>query len=477
VHVVDFGHGGELHEIAIPAYGNDASAIDPERDLLFIGSWAHGEIDVIDLETRKMTRRWPGLGLIPHMFTMAYSERQRLLYFPIGASAVNGTFGASISAFDPVDGEISKIRTGWAPVDLIENQATGDYVVFNNEDQFAVVRADGSFGLHTLPFDYPVCASPSPEGDIYLSYGPHQSYWPTVYIWNAKNGILLIDSDDYSFYDRRIPRQALAMALGPAGALFFSQNNWGREEQFIGTLPDQVRLFEPGQRIRLEDEVEREITQRILEYDPGTGLLYLVRLGESDDGPSMLQVVDPVEKKVTGRVTLGVTSTDLLFDGEKIYVSNFDSRSVSVIEKGSLRADVIEAGEGPLRMCLLEGAVYLVNHIDGTVQEIGRQSARKKIPFGGRPDNIFSWKGDLVLSAHSKDEFRLISYDPEKGKFRTILKERYPFGDTSYDTNNVSFYLRGQFADAVMDITRAHAGSDGRLRVIDLLSGKMYIIE
>ena len=91
VHAVDFDDGGKLYEIAIPAYGNDASAVDTEKGLLFIGSWAHGEIDVIDLETRRMVLRHPNLGIIPHMFTMAYDQSRGLLYFPKGASAVNGT--------------------------------------------------------------------------------------------------------------------------------------------------------------------------------------------------------------------------------------------------------------------------------------------------------------------------------------------------------------------------------------------------
>jgi DNA-binding beta-propeller fold protein YncE len=476
VHIVDFGNGGELHEIAIPAYGNDASAFDTERDLLFIGSWAHGEIDVIDLKTRKMIRRWPGLGIIPHMFTMAYDQERGLLYFPKGASAVNGTFGAAVSVFDPESGDMSKIRTGWAPIDLLENPATGEFVVFSNEDQMAVVADDGSVKFIDLPYDYPVLAAASPEKDIYLSYGPHQSYWPTVYIWDAKNGILLIDSEDYSFYDRRIPRQALAMTLDSDGSLYFSQNNWGREEQFIGTLIDQVRLYEPGKRLRLEDEVEREITQRILEYDAEAGLLYLVKVGEKDDEPGLLQIVDPVTKKVTGRVTVGVTPTDLVFDGDKICVSNFDSESITVIDKDDLSAESIETGKCPLRMCLSGGEVFVINHVDRTIQSLGKMDRKKKIPFEGRPDNMFEWNGRLVISAHSPEEFRLIAYDPKRGKFKTLVKHAYPYGDTSYDTNNVSFYVRGQFGDAVLDITKAAVGSDGGLRVTDFLSGRMFVI-
>ncbi len=261
------------------------------------------------------------------------------------------------------------------------------------------------------------------------------------------------------------------MKLGPDGGLFFTQNNWGREEQFIGTLIDQVRLFEPGQRLRLEDEVEREITQRVLEYDEDSQTLFLVKLGEKDTDPSLLQIVDPVSKKVTGRVT------DLVFDDKSVYVSNFDSKSVSVVNRSDLSVEEIRTGEGPLRMCISEGNVFLVNHIDATLQELQGKGRLKKLPFDGRPDNIFEWNGKVIVSAHSTDEFRLMSYDPERGKFKTIFKYEYPYGDTSYDTNNVSFYVRGQFGDAVFDLTRATTGKDGDLRVIDLLSGKMFILK
>jgi DNA-binding beta-propeller fold protein YncE len=474
VHLVDFGDGGKLYEIPIPAYGNDASAFDTGRDLLFIGSWAHGEIDVIDLKTRRMIRRYPNLGLIPHMFTMAYDQENGRLYFPKGASAVNGTFGAAVSVFDPFTGEQTKIRTGWAPIDLIENPETGDFLVFNSEDRFAVVSGDGSFETRDLPFDYPVSAALSPENDIYLSYGPHQSYWPTVYIWDAKNGILLIDSDDYSFYDRRIPRQALAMASGRDGTLYFTQNNWGREEQFIGKLIDQVRLYEPGQRIRLQDEVEREITQRILEYDPGTGLLYLVKTGEKDDDQGTLYTVSPDSNMVVAKAAVGTTPTDLVFDDQMIYVSNFDSNTITAVSKGDTTGAGIPAGKGPLRLCVFGEKIYVINHIGRTVQELGKREI--KLPFDGSPDNLFEWNGRLIISAHSGHEFRLISLDPRKGKFRTLLKYEYPYGDTSYDTNNVSFYVRGQFGDAVFDLTKAVEGSDGGLRVIDFLSGKMFVI-
>jgi DNA-binding beta-propeller fold protein YncE len=474
VHVVDFGNGGELHEIMLPAYGNDGSAVDAESDTLYIASWAYGEIDVIDLRERKLVRRYPGLGIIPHMFALAFNPNTGLVYFPKGASAVNGTFGSAVSAFDPSTGEVNKIYTGWAPIDLIEVESRGSFLVFNSEDTFAEVTADGSCDMHRLPFDYPIRAVDSPEGDVYLSYGPHQSYWPTVYIWDAKNGVLTIDADDLGLYDRRIPRQAHEMVVDRGGKLYFTQNNWGREEQFVGVLKDQVRLFDANQRLRLVDEVEREITQRILRYDEARHLLYLVRVGERDEDPSVLQVIEPDTGRILHRVEVGKTATDLAFDSETIYVVNFDSKSVSLIDKDDFSVSVVEAGEQPLKLCACAGGVYAIDHAANRLIEVGGTSW--ELPTEGSPDNIFEWNGSLVITSHSHDRLHITSFDPGSGEFAVLHTLEYPYGDTRFDSRNVSFYLGGQFGDALFSITRGKTDSSGRLWISDFLSGKVFIL-
>jgi YVTN family beta-propeller protein len=477
VHVVDFKGGGSLEEIKIPAYGNDGSAIDLENDFLYVASWAFGEIDVIDLRTRQLMKRITGLGIIPHMFSVAFNPKDGLIYFPKGATAVNGTFGAAVTAVDPRTEEAQKIRTGWAPIDLIELSQVGRFLVFNSEDQFAEVKPDGGYKIHSLPYDYPIRSIHAPQGDVYLSYGPHQSYWPTVYIWGAKDGILTIDAEDLSFYDRRIPRQAQKMALDRDGVLYFTQNNWGKEEQFLGVLEDRVRVFDAGERLALGDEVNREITQRILQYDPGTGMLYLLRIGEQDDDPSVLQVIDPAERKVVRRLPLRLTATDLLFDNDSIYVANFDSDTVSVIDKTTYAVTDVNTGSKPLKLCLCKGHAYVINHLGNTLQEVKQGGGSYAIPCDGLPDNLFSWKDKVVITSHSPKELFITEFDPATKAFATLHRMAYPYGDTRFDTRNVSFYVSGQFGDAVFEITRAREDRYGRLWVTDFLSGKLFILQ
>jgi DNA-binding beta-propeller fold protein YncE len=477
VHVATFDGGGALCEIAVPAYGNDAASVDEANDVLYVGSWAFGEVDVVDLKARSLVKRMTGLGIIPHMFTSAFNSNDGLLYFPTGASAVNGTFGAAVTALDPTTGETAKIYGGWSPVDLIEMPSRNSFFVFNSEDQFAEVRADGGYDLHRLPFDYPLRAIRNRDGDVYLSYGPHQSYWPTVYIWDAKDGVLTIDAEDLGFYDRRIPRQALQMAMDENGVLYFTQNNWGKEEQFVGLLTDPVRVYEANRRLRLTDVVERETTQRILQYDREAKRLYLVRVGEKDDDPSVLQVIDPVRKEVVARVELGLTASDLLFDDEAIYITNFDSRTVSIVGKDDFAVRAVETDEHPLRLCRAGGRVFALSHTANTLQEIGGEARTHELPHKGLPDNVFVLRDRAVITSHAPDELYVVQFDPKTNEFSTLHQLAYPYGDTSCNTRNVSFYVRGQYGDAVFETTRAQADADGRLWITDFLAGKLFILQ
>ncbi len=476
VHVVDFKNSGEVTEIKLPAFGNDASAIDFENDILYIASWAHGEIDVVDLKTRSLIKRVPGLGILPHMFNMAFNPNNGLLYVPKGATAVNGSFGAALCAFDPKNENFEKVNTGWAPIDLVEMKNRNSFLVFNSEDTFAEVSYDDRVEYHRLPYDYPVTSVHNQQGDVYLSYGPHQSYWPNVYIWDAKNGILTIDKDDLSFYDRRIPRQAHKLALDKNGVLYFTQNNWGTEEQFLGRLPDPVRLFEIGKRIPLQDKVSREITQRILKYDLKKNWLYLVRIGETDTDPSILQVVVLDSQKVMQRIEVGNTATDLVFDDRSVYVSNFGSNTVSVISKTDFTQQQVSTEKQPLKICRCADQVFVLNHSGNSIQNV-TENKTYPLPVTGLPDFLCCWGNELFVVSHTPNTFYAYLFDPKAENFQLIHSYDYPFGNTRFDTRNVSFYMNGQYGDAIFSLNQARTDQSGRLWLTDFLSGKLLIFD
>ncbi len=475
IHLVDYKNRGRIEEIAVPTFGNDATAIDEKNNILYNFSWAHGEIDIINLDTRKLKKRITGLGILPHMFSAVFDPKSENIYFLRGATAVNGVFGAAVSVFHPDSEKVEKIRIGWAPVDLIEFDSTS-FLVFNNEDQFCRIFANGTHELHQLPFDFPLQAIDNGYGDIYLSYGAHQSYWPTVYIWDAKNGILTIRRKDLSFYDRRIPRQALHMTLDKDNTLYFTQNNWGREPQFIGTLEDPVRLFDVGKRIVLPDTVTRETTQRIIKYDSLTDHLYLLRIGEKDTASSILQIIDPHNKTLLHRQKVGRTATDLVFDEEKIYVANFGSNSVSIIDKTSNAKKEISTDRGPLALLLFENSLAVINHLDNTLQILQNKVKTYPLPVPGYPDNLFKWGKTLLITSHSSDQLTIMRFDPKKERFKICLRESYPFGDTRFNSRNSSFFMNGQYGDALFSLNRIEKDQSGNVWITDFICGKVFIL-
>lgn len=477
LHVVDFKAGNHISEIMLPAYGNDASSLDAEHDMLYVSSWAYGEIDQIDLQKRKLHRRFFQAAVLPHMFHMVFNPHNGLLYIPLGATAVNGSFGAALSVLDPRTGKVDKIYNGWAPQTMLQQPHSDHFLVFNNEDQCARVSPDGNFKLFHLPEIYPHQAMATPTGNIYLSYGPHQSYWPVVYIWAARDGILGMNGHNLEYYDRRIPRLAQKMVLSPDGRLYALQNNWGDEKQFLITLPDEIRCPNQGDmRLELEDTVSRETSQRLLIQDEYTGWLYVGRVGEKDSDPGILQIIDPLSVKVLQRVEIGITPTDLACDRDHIYILGFDSNLLTVINKKDFSSIGIHCGEKPLRIALSKGVVFVLNHGDNTIFELDQKTRRYQIPYPGHPDNMVLHENSLLITSHSPIELCMMAFDLQTKSFSVLHRERYPFGDTSFDSNNSSFFLRGQFGDCVYKLNEIKVDQAGRIWVSDFLAGKLFIL-
>ena len=100
-----------------------------------------------------------------------------------------------------------------------------------------------------------------------------------------------------------------------------------------------------------------------------------------------------------------------------------------------------------------------------------------RLPYEGLPDNLFAWNGGVVITSHSSMALSIIRFDPDTEKFTLLHRQNYPYGDTRFDSGNVSFYMRGQFGDALFSITSGKTDASGRLWVSDFLSGRLFILE
>jgi hypothetical protein len=150
---------------------------------------------------------------------------------------------------------------------------------------------------------------------------------------------------------------------------------------------------------------------------------------------------------------------------------------VSVIDKKSLAVTEVDAGDAPLKLCALGGRTFVIGHLDNRLREIGGANKTHKIPFKGFPNNIFPWRDNIVITTHDTEKMAVLQFEPGSESFSTLLETEYPYGDTRFDSRNVSFYVRGQFGDAVFEITQGKTDKEGRLWVTDLLAGKLHIIE
>jgi outer membrane protein assembly factor BamB len=145
-----------------------------------------------------------------------------------------------------------------------------------------------------------------------------------------------------------------------------------------------------------------------------------------------------------------------------------------VIDTSDYSVSEVEAGEQPLKLCACAGEVFAIDHSANSLIEVGGKSW--KLPTEGMPDNIFEWNGHLVITSHNSDRLDITSFDPGSGEFKHLHSLEYPYGDTSFDSRNVSFYLSGQFGDALFSITRGKTDSSGRLWISDFLSGRVFIL-
>lgn len=486
LHVVNFKNGGSVSEVTLPAYGNDASAVDEEADKLYISSWAYGEIDVIDLKTQKLVKRVRNLGILPHMFSMAIHKKNKKLYIPLGATAVNGSYGSSVTVLDTATFTKEKIITGWAPAAIIRPRSLDRCLVFNSEDEFAAVSSAGHAVRFKLPVKYPGTVIHGKKDNLYLSYGPHQSYWPAVYIWAAENGILEIepkkleipgDSDiNYQFFNRRIPRLAHGMVTDNTGSLYCLQNSWGKETLFLSYFKDGIRLFSPQERLVSDLEITRETGPRIIRYDPPANKIYVAVCGEENKSPGKLLIFNPGSQSFERQFTVGICPTDLVSDDREIYVSNFDSDSVTVIDKNMQLIRSVRTGRKPLRLIRRGDKIFTLNHLGNSITEISDTPGTHRIPFKGQPDNMITTAQQIFITSHTRNTLKVFSFHPLKKTFRLLLEKEYPYGDTSFDTANSAFFMRGQFGDALFSITQMFTDKSGKLWITDFLSGKLYIL-
>ncbi|MEJ2055901.1 MAG: hypothetical protein P8X42_18460, partial [Calditrichaceae bacterium] len=187
-------------------------------------------------------------------------------------------------------------------------------------------------------------------------------------------------------------------------------------------------------------------------------------------------VINLQTRKMKTELETGLNPVDLYFDSTYIYVSNFDENSVSRIDKNSYVIEKVKTGKEPLKIAGLNNSLYVINHGSNTLQCFGVKEKKWKIPVEGRPDNLFVLQEKLIITSHNADAFNILSFNPAGENFSHLFSFRYPYGETGFDTHNSSFYLSGQFGDAIYELNRMETDNRGRLWITDFLSGRLFIL-
>jgi len=479
VHMVEFGDPPGCTEIAVPAFGNDASLADPRGNRLYIAEWAHSEVLEIDLLNPRDFRRHRNVEVLPHMFNMAFLPGPSRLYIPSGATAVNGAFGASLTRLDTGTGKASRVETGWAPVGMAPRRDAPGVLVINSENRMALVDPDGTWRETVLPGRYFHRVIQGDDGRVYASFGAHQSYWPVHYIGGAWNGVVDIDPHSLSARWRRLPRLAQAMTLDDGGRLFALQNNWGEEEQFLAVFSDPVREFDPGKRWKIGDRVTRETTQRLLAWDRDTDCLFVVRLGEKSGDPGVLQVVSASGGALVRRLEVGRTPVDLCLAGDRARICAFDDHCLVEVNKKSGAVTRRTVGRQPIAVRSFTDGLAVLCQGDRTLWLVPEDPGSPRIlDIGaeGTATGMFVLNGRIWVTLHDSGGLRLLRLDPGENRLRTVMHAGYPYGKVTADQDNAAFFMRGQYGDCRYDLCHMCVGRSGRIYLSDFLSGRLWIL-
>jgi len=506
IDLVTFGDSPEVIPIELPSMGVDATAYNGATRTLYAASWMQAALYVIDLEKRKRTLTIPDFPVYPHMNSMAFNRSDGRLYVPSGSTAVNGSFGACLTVFDPSKLSFSELLTGWAPVSLVPRTGARSFFVFSSEREFAEVEPDGSYTIGRLPYPYARQAIPAPGGDeVFVAYGPHSSMWPTPYIGGTRDGIAVLGRscspvEGGGLEVRRdliMPRLAQGLIFDRAGRLWALQNTWGREEPFLICIP-------PGREswsiLRLPPKVDNECLLRLLAIDARTGLLYAGSTGNLNGETGRIYVVDPDLQEILATVDTGRTPADLCIlsaaDHGRAVVANFDDDTVTIIEDAGRKVTTTAVGSHPIALAAhdAEGVVYVVNHLGASLTVLGPGGTRTvPLPAGALPNNIIvePTSGEIFVTAHSAHEARVYRCTPrskptdasmidglDADEVETIMIHEFAYGEVTFDQANAAFQERAQWGDGLFRLTQMAIDAESEtLWITDYLSGQLWIIE
>lgn len=254
---------------------------------------------------------------------------------------------------------------------------------------------------HSLPTeDMVLKLLPSHDGKVVIA--SHSGFNP--------HGLVVADQASEEASQRiHLTTTWLGMTWSPDGkTLFVSGGNANGTKKIGPTLAPVYAMaynagkLDPEPAFKLNETIDKsKVWWSGLAYHPKKDLLYAANRG-TDSSPGSVVVFDVKRRELLTRIPVEVNPYELLFtpDGKKLYVSNWASESVSVIDTETNRVVAsLLVGSNPNDMKLSnDGRLFVACSNDNTVHVIDTATGRKlevlsttltpRAPEGSTPDAL-----------------------------------------------------------------------------------------
>jgi YVTN family beta-propeller protein len=240
----------------------------------------------------------------------------------------------------------------------------------------------------------------SPDDRVVI--GSHSGYNP--------HGLVVADQQSEEALQRiKVKTTWLGMAWSPDGrTLYVSGGNANGKKKIAPSLAPIYEFAYANGKLdehptgKLDETIDKsKVWWSGLAYHPKKDLLYAANRG-TDAQPSNVVVFDIKTRQIVTRIPVDVNPYELVFapDGKTLFVSNWASNSVSVVNTGSNRVvGVIDVGANPNDMKVsADGRLFVACSNDNTVHVIDIRTRRRlevisttitpQAPEGSTPDAL-----------------------------------------------------------------------------------------
>lgn len=268
-------------------------------------------------------------------------------------------------------------------------------------------------GRNVVTSDYPLNVLPTPNARHLVAL--HSGF--------NQHGLVLIDPKSAEVI-QKVPLKSawFGLAWSPDGKKLYVSGGNGQSRVMPSAAPVYVFGYD-GNKLTSEPIEQLQHTlpgNRIywsgLAHHPSKSVLYAANRG-TQNAPGEVLVFDTASKQRVAQVTVEVAPYDILLDskGERLYVANWASKSVSVIETSTNKVigriavgfnptDMVLSKDGRLFVaCSNENSVYVIDTAKMRAIEVISTALYRQAPVGSTPNGLALDPSEKMLFVANAD--------------------------------------------------------------------------